>query len=45
MPVLLNEEVNTLSHVEPWLNELLRLNDEEEKMTDKQINWDYAGFI
>lgn len=37
MPVLLNYEVNTLSQVEPWLTELLRLNDEDEKMTDKQI--------
>lgn len=23
--------------IDPWLKELLRLNDEEEKMTDKQI--------
>ena len=26
-----------MSDIEPWLTELLRLNDEEEKMTDKQI--------
>ncbi|RTE03580.1 TetR/AcrR family transcriptional regulator [Paenibacillus whitsoniae] len=26
-----------MSDIEPWLAELLRLNDEEEKMTDKQI--------
>ncbi|MDR6551455.1 TetR/AcrR family transcriptional regulator [Paenibacillus qinlingensis] len=26
-----------MSEIEPWLTELLRLNDEEEKMTDKQI--------
>ncbi|WP_443147031.1 TetR/AcrR family transcriptional regulator [Paenibacillus sp. HWE-109] len=26
-----------MSQVEPWLQELLRLNDEEEKMTEKQI--------
>lgn len=26
-----------MSKVEPWLTELLRLNDEDEKMTDKQL--------
>lgn len=26
-----------MSDIEPWLTELLRLNDEEDKMTDKQI--------
>lgn len=26
-----------MSEIEPWLTELLRLNDEEDKMTDKQI--------
>jgi AcrR family transcriptional regulator len=31
------KEVNAMSEIEPWLTELLRLNDEEEKMTDKQI--------
>ncbi|KRE90490.1 TetR family transcriptional regulator [Paenibacillus sp. Soil766] len=31
------EEVNAMSDIEPWLTELLRLNDEEDKMTDKQI--------